>query len=112
DPRAAEFAIAGVREVMQPPDPLTGIPLLKTGAELALNRSFFTKRDIVPEHLQNRENPRFEYDDRTSSAARAIGDALNISPKKVDYAVGSLFGSWGRDLMAASNTANPDAPAA
>lgn len=112
DPRAAEFALAGIREVLQPPDPLTGIPLLKTGAELALNRSFFTRRDIVPEHLQNRENPRFEYTDRTSSAARAIGDALNISPIKVDYAVGSMFGSWGRDLLAASSRTDPNAPAA
>lgn len=112
DPRAAHFAMDGMREVIQPPNPLTGIPLVKTAAELTLNRSFFTGRDIVPENLQNKENPRFETKPNTSSAAKAIGDALNISPIKVDYAVGSMFGNWGRDLMSVSNQADPNAPAA
>lgn len=112
DPRAASFAIDGVREVIQPPNPLTGIPLVKTAAELALNRSFFTGRDIVPENLQNKENPRFETKPNTSSLAKAIGNQLNISPIKVDYAVGSMFGNWGRDLMAVSNQTDPNAPAA
>ncbi|MBP27842.1 LPD38 domain-containing protein [Methylobacterium sp.] len=112
DPRAAGFAMDGVREVIQPPNPLTGIPLVKTAAELTLNRSFFTGRDIVPENLQNKENPRFEVKPSTSSEAKAIGNALNISPIKVDYAVGSMFGNWGRDLMAVSNQTDPNAPAA
>ncbi|AWV18824.1 hypothetical protein A3862_27480 [Methylobacterium sp. XJLW] len=112
DPRAAHFAMDGVREVIQPPNPLTGIPLVKTAAELTLNRSFFTGRDIVPENLQNKENPRFEVKPNTSSAAKAIGNALNISPIKVDYAVGSMFGNWGRDLMSVSNQADPNQPAA
>lgn len=112
DPRAAGFAMDGVREVIQPPNPLTGIPLVKTAAELTLNRSFFTGRDIVPENLQNKENPRFEVKPNTSSAAKAIGNALNISPIKVDYAVGSMFGNWGRDLMSVSNQADPNQPAA
>ena len=112
DPRAAHFAMDGVREVIQPPNPLTGIPALKTAAELTLNRSFFTGRDIVPENLQNKENPRFEVKPGTSSFAKGVGDALNISPIKVDYAVGSMFGNWGRDLLAVSNQTDPNAPAA
>ncbi|MGX9983974.1 LPD38 domain-containing protein [Methylobacterium fujisawaense] len=138
DPRAASFAMDGVREVIQPPNPLTGIPLVKTAAELALNRSFFTGRDIVPDNLQNREHPELEVKPNTTSGARAIGAAsrkvadavsaagsfatgglideigksLAMSPIKVDYAVGSMFGNWGRDLMSVSNQADPNQPAA
>lgn len=111
DPRVAGFAGEGVREVMAPPNVLSSIPIIKTFAELALNRSFFTGRDIVPERLQ-RLTPSEQYTERTSQLARTVGGALNVSPVKIDYAIGSAFGLWGRDLLAASNATDPNAPGA
>jgi conjugative element/phage-associated large polyvalent protein len=111
DPRIAKFALDGVQEVLMPPNFLNSIPLVKTYAELALNRSFFTGRDIVPDRLQ-RLVPAEQYTERTSPLARAIGRAINVAPLKVDYAIGQSFGTWGRDIMAASNTADPNAPPA
>lgn len=111
DPRLAGFALNGVREVTAPPNVLNSIPLVKTYAELALNRSFFTGRDIVPDRLQ-RLTPAEQYTERTSNLARTIGRAINVAPVKVDYAIGNTFGLWGRDLLALSNTADPNAPAA
>ncbi|WP_375408501.1 LPD38 domain-containing protein [uncultured Methylobacterium sp.] len=110
DPRAAEWAIKGMREVIQPPNPLTNIPLAKTYQELALNRSFFTGRDIVAEKDQNKEHPELEFTDKTSGLAKLIGKAIGVSPIKVDYAIGSQFGTLGRNLVAATNAADPNAP--
>lgn len=112
DPRMAEFAAKGVYEVITPPNLMESIPLVKTWSELALNRSFFTKRDIVPERMQGRVPSEQFIPGKTSSVARTLGDAIGVSPIKVDYAIGALFGLWGRDLMAASNVADPNAAAA
>lgn len=110
DSRIGMFAMEGVREVMAPPNVLSSIPLVKTYAELALNRSFFTGREIVPDRLQ-RLSPAEQYTERTSNLARTVGAAIGVAPVKVDYAIGSAFGLWGRDLLALSNTADPNAAA-
>ena len=110
DPRAADMALAGAMEVIAPPNVLTSIPIVKTYAELALNRSFFTGRDIVPERLQALK-PQEQFTEKTSNFSRQIGTFLGVSPIKVDYAVGATFGLYGRDLLALSNTADPNAPA-
>lgn len=111
DPRVAGFAAEGVREVLAPPNVLTSVPLVKTWLELGLNRSYFTGRDIVPDNLQ-RLTPAEQVRPNTSTLAKKVGDALGVSPIKVDYAVGSLFGLWGRDLLAASNATDGNGPAA
>lgn len=110
DPRTAGFALAGLQEVLIPPNVLNSIPVVKTYAELTLGKSFFTKRDIVPGELQKLP-PAEQYHERTSQLAKLVGKALDVSPIKVDYAIGATFGLWGRDLLAASNTADPTAPA-
>ncbi|WP_448150022.1 LPD38 domain-containing protein [Labrys miyagiensis] len=109
DPRTAGFAMDGVMEVLSPPSILSDIPLVSTYAELKLNRSFFTGRDIVPDRLQRLDASQ-QFNDKTSSFAKVIGNALDISPIKVDYTVGSLFGMWGRDLVAGTTLADPNAP--
>jgi hypothetical protein len=96
---------------LSPPNVLNSIPLVKTWAELALNRSFYTGRDIVPDRLQ-RLVPAEQYTERTSARARTIGRTINVAPIKVDHAIGNTFGLWGRDLLALSNTADPNAPGA
>jgi hypothetical protein len=105
DPRATEFARSGVMEVLQTPNLIPG----KLGAELMLGRSFFTGRDIVPQALK-RLVPSEQFHEGTSSFAKKVGKMLAVSPIKVDYAIGAQFGLWGRDLLAASNTADPTAP--
>jgi hypothetical protein len=109
DPRTAGFAMDGVMEVLTPPSILSDIPVVSTYAELKLNRSFFTGRDIVPERLQGLE-PGQQFNDKTSSFGRWLGGVLGVSPMKVDYSVGSSFGLWGRDLLAATTAADSNAP--
>jgi hypothetical protein len=111
DPRAARFALDGAFEVLSPPNVLDSIPIVKNWAELKLNRSFFTGRDIVPPALQ-RLRPEEQYNARTSALAKAIGKKIGISPIKVDYAIGQQFGSFGRNVLSMSNSFDPDAPVA
>jgi len=125
DPRAAANFTEGAWEVLKPPNPITGNPLIKTVFEVALNRNMFTGRDIVPQSLQAID-PQHQFTEKTSMFARKVGDITNgisgflkdhtnpeiakimgfsdaWSPIKVDYAIGSLFGMWGKDIQAASN---------
>jgi hypothetical protein len=109
DPRAARFALDGAFEVLLPPNVLDSIPIVKNWAELKLNRSFFTGRDIVPPNLQRLATEE-QYTPRTSALAKAIGKKIGVSPIKVDYAIGQQFGSFGRNILSMSNSLDPDAP--
>lgn len=111
DPRAARFALEGAFEVLAPPNVLDSIPIFKNWAELKLNRSFFTGRDIVPPNLQ-RLREEEQYTPRTSALAKVIGKKIGVSPIKVDYAIGQQFGSLGRNILSMSNSFDPDAPVA
>lgn len=111
DPRAARFALDGAFEVLAPPNVLDSIPIVKNWAELKLNRSFFTGRDIVPPNLQ-RLREEEQYTPRTSALAKAISKKIGVSPIKVDYAIGQQFGSLGRNILSLSNSFDPDAPVA
>jgi hypothetical protein len=64
----------------------------------------------VPTNLQ-RLAPEQQYTNNTSSLAKQLGKVTGISPIKIDYAVGSTFGLWGKDIMALSSGVDPDAPA-
>lgn len=111
DPRAASQLIDAVWNVLQPPNPLTDIPIIRTPIELMTGKSLFTGRNIVPDTIARR-TPAEQYTDRTSALAKYIGRAIGVSPIKVDYAVGSAFGTWGRDAMALSQGVDQDAPSA
>ncbi|MDT2024547.1 LPD38 domain-containing protein [Methylocella sp. CPCC 101449] len=116
DPRAVDRLTEALSEqLLQPFNParmLMGVPGVKTAYELALNRNAFTGRDIVPQPMKN--IPKNEqYMDQTSPIAKAIARGVNatagafsekgvISPLQVDHIAGSMFGLYGRDLMAAS----------
>lgn len=109
DPRsAAQFAEAAW-DSMTGANPLYDIPLLKTAYELKLGKSVFTGRDIVPGELQ-RLKPEEQYTDKTSSLAKMLGQQIGVSPIKIDYTIGSMFGLWGRDVMALSSGVDPNAP--
>lgn len=90
--------------------PLHDIPLVTSGTELALGKSLFTGRDIVPSALQGLPSE-MQFTDRTSEAAKWLGQQTGISPIKIEYFVGSQFGNWGRDALALSQGVGEDAPA-
>jgi len=98
DPRAASMFASAAWQILEPP---SDIPLLKTGYELAANYNLFAGRPIVPQNLQ-RLTPAEQYNEHTSSLSKMLGNAIGVSPVKVDYAIGSLFGNWGRDIMTLS----------
>lgn len=110
DPRAAEQFASAMWDSLTSGNPFTDIPLVKQYFELKSGKNLFTGRDIVPGTLQ-RLKPEFQYTDKTSALAKQIGQMIGVSPIKVDYAIGSTFGLWGRDIMALSSGVDPDAPA-
>jgi hypothetical protein len=111
DPRMARQFADATWQAVGPPNVLTDIPLVSTAAELYLGKSLFTGNDIVPGGLQRLPAAQ-QYHDRTSSFAKAIGATIGVSPMKVDYAIGSQFGTWGRDIMALSQGVDPNSPTA
>lgn len=42
--------------------------------------------------------PKYRYDEKTSTLSKELGQLLNVSPKKLDYAVKELFGTLGEEL--------------
>lgn len=56
------------------------------------NKSF-TGAPIVSQSLEDRSKP-YQYDERTSSIAKTLGQTLDMSPQKVDY----LIKAYGGDL--------------
>lgn len=111
DPRAAEMFREAAWEAIAPPNPITDTPLVKTYFELKTNKNLFTGGDIVPDRFA-RLPPEQQYTDRTSSMAKAIGNVIGQSPMKVDYAIGAMFGNWGRDIATLSSAVDSQSPAA
>lgn len=66
--------------------------IIGVGADLMANRDFLG-RPIVSSGLQNLE-PKDQYTSRTSMIARAIGEAFNVSPQKVDFFFSQVLGGW------------------
>ena len=66
--------------------------IVGVGSYMMANRDFLG-RPIVPGSLQRLE-PRDQYDERTSKIAYWVGQAFNVSPKKVDYFFNSTLGGW------------------
>jgi hypothetical protein len=68
-------------------------------AEQLANRSFFWDSPIVSQGLQTRPTEE-QFDDYTSQASIAIGNALGLSPKRVDHAIRYLTGTVGTEILA------------
>ncbi len=110
DPRAAKQFGEAAWQAVQPPNPWLDIPLVSTATELYLGKSLFTGRDIVPSTLQGRPAAQ-QYNENTSALAKWLGQITGMSPMKIDFGIGSQFGTWGRDLMALSQGVDQDTPA-
>lgn len=90
-------------------------PVMSTIASLYLNKDDYTKRSIVPESLQQYSEGQ-QFREGTSRLAVALGQALNISPMQVEYAIKDMAGGlgqqalWGGDKALETLGYNPKAP--
>lgn len=67
-------------------------------------------QDIVPESRAGLE-PSLQYTNQTTETARAIGDMLNISPAKIDFAIQSLGGTLAQEGLRSLDKLVPDGKA-
>lgn len=111
DPRAFRMFLEAAWDTMKPPNPIADMPIVTPAIELATGVSLFTGRDIVPQQLA-RLPVEQQFNDRTSELGKAIGKMIGVSPIKVDYAIGSQFATWGRDVMSLSQGVSENTPAA
>lgn len=78
------------------------LPGLGTIAQVYQNRNAFTGEDIVPEWESHRP-PEERYDELTSSTAIALGDAFNVSPRIIDFAIRDMLGGVSDGMLALSD---------
>ena len=71
-----------------------GIQLIKPIAEVVNNRNTFTNTEIVPYYQQKKE-PGLQSRPTTNEFARIIGEALNISPAKIEHIMRGYTGTLG-----------------
>jgi hypothetical protein len=71
---------------------------MKPALELALNKSVFTGQPIVSDKLA-RMTPEMQFDERTSSLAKFLGETVGVSPKQVDHLVNGYFATLGISLL-------------
>jgi len=68
--------------------------------EWGANYDLFKRRAIdTPTEVEENLSPKYRYDDGTPMLAKNIGEALNVSPRKVEFLTGKLFGGLGSDLL-------------
>jgi hypothetical protein len=72
------------------PIPQAGKPLL----EGIVNHSFWTGRNIVPQHKLDLEGA-LQYTDATGEFSRVLGSALNYSPSKIEHMIRGYSGTLG-----------------
>lgn len=80
----------------------TSPPTVQMAAGLMKNRDLFFNTPIVPRGLEEVE-PRYQAGRFTGSTARRVGDLLNWSPAKLEYAARQTFGTLGREALRASD---------
>jgi len=70
------------------------IQALKPIFEATINRNSFTGQEIVPYYKLKRE-PGYQASPQTNELARVIGEALNISPTKIEHVINGYTGTLG-----------------
>jgi hypothetical protein len=106
DERAWGRLVRGLGYNFAPP---TEIPLLTVVGDLRSNTNSYTGRPIVPEYLQEMP-PELQYQHWNSQFSRWLGDLLNVSPAKIDYAITGFGGPVGAYALAAMDAADPERP--
>ena len=74
------------------------IQAIKPLFEAVTNRSAFTNTEIVPYYKLKRE-PGYQSSPQTNELARLIGEALNISPTKIEYVLNGYTGTLGGYML-------------
>jgi len=86
-------------------------PAISTQFEIAGNYMAWADSPIVPHHLENVE-PKYQSRPSTTNIPRRIGEKLNLSPAKIEYAITSLFPAGKQALALASPLFESDTPGA
>ena len=92
-----------------------GIQALKPLFEAVINRNSFTNTEIVP-YYKLKEQPAYQARQSTNEVARVLGEALNISPMKIEHVLTGYTGTLGgyvldiMDVFARSITGTPIMP--
>tara|TARA_R110000824_G_scaffold101566_2_gene241205 strand:+ start:325 stop:7554 length:7230 start_codon:yes stop_codon:yes gene_type:complete len=71
-----------------------GIQALKPIFEAVINRNSFTNTEIVP-YYKLKEMPAYQARQSTNEVARLLGEALNISPIKIEHVISGYTGTLG-----------------
>jgi len=71
-------------------------------AGVAANQSF-TGSPIVPKSMED-VSPQYQYDEKTTVAAKKLGSILKWSPKKIDYLLRQYTGDIGRYILPLTST--------
>jgi hypothetical protein len=96
-------------------EPSLGIQALKPFVEVLANRNSFTDTEIVP-YYKLKELPAYQARQSTNEVARILGEALNISPMKIEHVLTGYTGTLGgyalniMDVFARSVTGTPIMP--
>jgi hypothetical protein len=78
---------------------ITGFQIVKPLTDVIRNKNSFTGKDIVPYWIDKGTEASQQFDEKTSLISKEIGEALNISPMKLDYIIGGYGGSLGLSLF-------------
>ncbi|HAW82177.1 MAG TPA: hypothetical protein DCX27_22220 [Balneola sp.] len=66
--------------------------LIRPLIEGSVNRSFFTKREIMPEYMDGRD-AKNQYNANTTETSKQLGEILGVSPLWIDHFLGQYFGT-------------------
>gem|GEM_PF-357953 len=97
-----EFEQLGGKSVPVPQLPVLG----RLVGEQLSNKSFHYGSPIVPRWQQDLP-PEEQYGPYTTRAAVEIGQALGVSPRRVEHAIRSVFGGVAMDVAALAGRGNP-----
>ena len=92
-----------------------GIQALKPLFEATINRNSFTDTELVP-YYKLKEEPAYQARQSTNEVARLLGEALNISPIKIEHVLTGYTGTLGgyvldiMDVFARSVSGTPLMP--
>lgn len=93
------MATAGINAILGP----TPMPqVFKPFVEVALNRNFFTGRDLLGSHMKQLATEE-QYTNTTSELGKSLGKTGMVSPIVADHIIRGVFGSVGGAVLWASN---------
>ena len=83
--------------------PSAGLQILKPISEAINNRNTFTGQEIVPYYQLKREAG-YQARESTNTVAKAIGEAFNISPAKIEHVIRGYTGTLGGYVLSATDS--------